>query len=175
MDIPMTIFVGTKLILSTPMTRIAYNEYRGWKLPEDEEHLRNEAGMLVEYEDVGHPNMEGHAGYVSWSPLQVFKDAYQSSGSMTFGSALELLKRGHKVSRSGWNGKGMFISLSETSDVVLKAENFWSPHNKQFAEDNGGSAIVAPCITMKTAQGKIVMGWLASQEDMLSSDWGFSE
>ena len=29
----------------------------------------------------------------------------------------------------------------------------------------------APCITMKTATGEILMGWLASQTDMLAEDW----
>lgn len=28
-----------------------------------------------------------------------------------------------------------------------------------------------PYITMKTADGSILMGWLASQTDMLSEDW----
>jgi hypothetical protein len=55
---------------------------------------------------------------------------------------------------------------------ALPAANFWSPCNKAFAEQNGGTAEVLPCITMKTAGGKILMGWLASQTDMLSDDWG---
>lgn len=59
------------------------------------------------------------------------------------------------------------------------AENFWSPHNAQFARDNGGTAIVLPSITMKTtnAHGRvgILMGWLASQTDMLSDDWRIVE
>lgn len=29
----------------------------------------------------------------------------------TFGQALESLKRGHLVTRKGWNGKGMFIFM----------------------------------------------------------------
>lgn len=28
---------------------------------------------------------------------------------MTFGEALEELKKGKKVARNGWNGKGMFL------------------------------------------------------------------
>lgn len=30
---------------------------------------------------------------------------------------------------------------------------------------------VLPSITMKTATGEILMGWLASQTDMLAEDW----
>lgn len=29
-------FIGVKLINANPMTRLAYNQFRGWELPEDE-------------------------------------------------------------------------------------------------------------------------------------------
>lgn len=80
------------------------------------------------------------------------------------------MKAGNKVTREGWNGKGMWICLSHPP-VVLNAEKFWSDHNRRHAEENGGSAIVEPYISMKTAQGSIQMGWLASQTDMLADDW----
>ena len=91
--------------------------------------------------------------------------------SLTFGEAIQALKAGHKVARSGWNGKGMFLSLSCDGTREVAAENFWSPHNAQFARENGGTATVLPSITMKTATGEILMGWLASQTDMLAEDW----
>jgi hypothetical protein len=87
-----------------------------------------------------------------------------------FSTALEFLKNGSKIAREGWNGKGMWLSYSPGSKA-LPADKFWSPHNKKFAEENGGSADVLPCITMKTADGKILMGWPASQTDLLAEDW----
>lgn len=90
---------------------------------------------------------------------------------MDFGDAIRALKAGNKVARAGWNGKGMWLSLSCNGSRAVAAENFWSPHNKAFAEQNGGNATVLPSITMKTATGEILMGWLASQTDMLSEDW----
>ena len=93
---------------------------------------------------------------------------------MNFGQAIEAMKSGAKVARSGWNGKGMWVALSPGS-ASLPAERFWNPHNKAFAESNGGTADVLPCITMKTADGKILMGWLASQTDMLAEDWTIAE
>ena len=89
----------------------------------------------------------------------------------SFGFALEQLKKGNKASRAGWNGKGMWLSLSCNGTRQVKAENFWSPHNADFARENGGEATVLPTITMKTATGEILMGWLASQTDMLANDW----
>ncbi len=91
---------------------------------------------------------------------------------MNFGEALEALKAGKKVSRSGWNGKGMWLSLTQGQEV--KADSFWSYHNRTFAKQNGGSASVQPYITMKTAQNMIVP-WVASQSDMLDNDWNIVE
>ena len=91
---------------------------------------------------------------------------------MNFGEAIEGLKQGKRVSRAGWNGKGMWLSLTPGTPV-LPAEKFWSPNNRAFAASRPeGRANVLPCITMKTADDQILMGWLASQTDMLAEDWG---
>ena len=91
---------------------------------------------------------------------------------LTFGSALEALKRGEKVARAGWNGKGMWLSLSCDGTRAIPAAAFWSRNNVAYAMQQPlGQATVLPCITMKTATGEILMGWLASQTDMLSNDW----
>lgn len=69
---------------------------------------------------------------------------------MDFGDAIRLLKSGGRVSRSGWNGKGMWLEL-QTPDA----------HSKMSL----------PYIYMRTVTGDLVP-WLASQTDMLASDWG---
>lgn len=70
-------YIGTKELKAARMTLGAYNEYRGWKLPEDEDP--NAEGYLVEYMDGGKPNDERHEGYISWSPKDVFEKAYKVS------------------------------------------------------------------------------------------------
>lgn len=92
---------------------------------------------------------------------------------MNFGWAIEELKRGSSVRRRGWNGKGMWLSYSP-GKKDFPADKFWSPGNAAFAQSQGGKAEVLPCITMKTADDKILMGWLASQSDMLAEDWELS-
>lgn len=87
-----------------------------------------------------------------------------------FSQALHFLKDGERVARAGWNGKGMWLALSPGAQE-LPAEKFWAGPNREFAELMGGAADVLPCITMKTADGKILMGWLASQTDLLADDW----
>ena len=167
-------YIGTKVLRATAMTLGDYNTYRGWAMPDDEDPMA--MGYLVEYQDGGKTNHPKHAGYISWSPKAVFEASYRKTTGMNFGLALEALKMGKKVARAGWNGKGMWLSLSGTDGPMeVDYDKFWSPNNALYATENGGSATVLPCITMKTATGEILMGWLASQTDMLSDDWTIVE
>ena len=72
-------FIGTKIVLAKPMTRQEYNDYRGWKLPENENG--NDAGYLVEYPE-GISNHAEHRGYISWSPKSQFDMAYIGLGNL---------------------------------------------------------------------------------------------
>lgn len=72
-------FIGMKRINAEAMTRLAYNELRGWELPEDENG--DDEGYLVEYVDSPNQNVDGYEGYVSWSPKDVFDAAYLHSDS----------------------------------------------------------------------------------------------
>lgn len=91
---------------------------------------------------------------------------------MNFGEVIAGLKAGRRYARAGWNGKGMWLALSGPNGPrEIAYENFWSKHASEYARLNGGSAAVLPCIIMKTATGEILMGWLASQTDMLAEDW----
>ena len=56
-------YIGTKIIMALAMCRLAYNDYRGWALPADENGADD--GYLVEYMDGGAPNHADHAGYIS--------------------------------------------------------------------------------------------------------------
>lgn len=167
----MKTYIGTKQVNAVPMTRMHYNLLRGWELPADENG--EDEGYLVEYLDGGKPNHKDYQGYISWSPKEQFENAYRENSGMNFGQALDALKVGLAVTREGWKGYGMFISMSgKLEGSKVKAENFWSPHNAAFAAGQpNGEAIVLPCITMKTANNKIFMGWQPSQLDILAEDW----
>lgn len=160
----MNTYIGTKIIRAKPMDRLAYNVLRGWTVPDDENPA--DEGYLVEYVDGGKANVPGFDGYISWSPKDVFERAYHPASQMSFGDALVALKAGQKVARTGWNGKDMWLSLSCDESRMVHADHFWSKNN-------------LPSITMKTvnAHGRvaILMGWLASQTDMLSDDWQIVE
>lgn len=92
---------------------------------------------------------------------------------LTFGEAIEELKRGYKVSRAGWNGKGMYLWLMP--GAMVKSEWCKEPHLKKLADENGGEIDCLGTIRMFTvnAEGRraVLTGWLASQSDMLAEDW----
>lgn len=83
---------------------------------------------------------------------------------LNFGEALALLKEGKKVARLGWNGKGMFIFLTEGRTVSNNRERSFA----HFPEDQ---VVLGSHIDMRAADGTYVSGWLASQTDMLANDW----
>lgn len=155
-------YIGTKLIKAEDMTRAEYNAFRGWELPADENGA--DEGYLVEYLDGGKPNTTTHAGYVSWSPKEQFDNAYRKTTGMSFGLAVEALKKGHKVARAGWNGKGMFLFLVPGSTFKVNR----APLLGIYPE--GTEINYHAHIDMKTADNKVVP-WLASQTDVLADDW----
>jgi hypothetical protein len=140
------LFFGTKLVAGQPMTRQQWCDYRGWKLPANEDGA--DQGYLVEYKDGGKPNDPRHKGYISWSPKEVFEGSYREISGLTFGHAIEALKMGKKVQRAGWNGKGQHVSY-----VSGDQPRGFLPYMQLF-----------------NAQGTYVP-WLPSQSDCLADDW----
>ena len=100
----------------------------------------------------------------------IFEKTYSDvlNGTFEFGTAIALMKLGYKVSRTGWNGKGMYIWSVPKATV-----------QKSWVRDQGlleamGENESLDCygfLRMKTADGKVVSGWLASQTDILAEDW----
>jgi hypothetical protein len=153
-------YYGTKRIKAEPMNRAEYNTFRGWALPANEDGA--DEGYLVEYLDGGKPNVEGYAGYVSWSPKEQFEAAYQSFDRLSFGHAIEAAKAGAKIAREGWNGKGMFVYYVPANRYATQTEAARS----QFGE----SVPYRDYLAMKTVNEEVVP-WVASQTDILANDW----
>jgi hypothetical protein len=68
---------------------------------------------------------------------------------MTIGDAVASLRVGMRVTRIGWNGKGMYLELQVPDSF---------------------SKMTLPYVYMRTAQGDLVP-WLCSQTDLLATDW----
>ena len=161
-------YIGTKRINAKPMTRQEYNDFRGWDIPDDENG--DDEGYLVEYVNGGPANTREYKSYVSWSPKDVFDQAYRPTDGLTFGEAIEALKAGCKVARKGWNGKGMWVFMVPGTAEAKLVEG--TPYKKAIDQP---TCEILPHIDMWTvnADGRRAMlpGWLASQTDMLSDDW----
>ena len=145
-------YIGTKLVEAEPAVR-AFGQVYTTERPE----LRPgeyEDGYKVRYPD----------GYESWSPKDVFEDAYRPTNGMNFGLALEVAKKGSKITRRGWNGKGMYVFLADAVEFHTDADlsEYWG---------NVDGVCVLPVLVLRTAKGDLQPGWLASQNDMLADDW----
>ena len=154
-------YIGTKVVKGVPMSREIYNKYRGWALPENENGA--DEGYLVEYTDGGPRNDPRHDGYISWSPKDVFEGSYKPTNGMTFGLAVEALRKGRSVARKGWNGKGMYLFLVQGSNNLARV------HGYGFGE-MVGEPTFADTIFMRTVDNRLV-AWTSSQSDILACDW----
>jgi hypothetical protein len=107
---------------------------------------------------------------------------------MNFGEAIEALKAGKRVSRAGWNGKGMWLALTPGSTVPALSETgevnpgLRGAARAQVIAENPTNTVapswqirIGAHIDMRAADGTLVIGWLASQTDMLADDWGVVE
>ena len=145
-------YIGVKLVKAMPMTVGQFNIHMDNERTSVEESKKT--GYLVEYD----------TGYQSWCPKQQFDEANRLCDAMTFGHAIEAMKQGKKVARAGWNGKDMFI-------YYVLANEYKTTTEVGYNEFGNGLVKCGAYICMKPANGPLVIGWLASQTDMLAEDW----
>lgn len=148
-------YIGTKMVGAEPMTKGEFEKVFRRVHPDNSPVEAD--GYHVQYDN---PN---GSVYDSWSPKNVFDVAYRLlDGGLTFGDAIFFLKQGKKVARKGWNGKEMYIYLlkwEDLQDAMMECEEYTDVQK------------YLSTICMKTADNKILTGWLASQTDMLCEDW----
>ena len=143
-------YIGTKIIEAVPAIRKGGKVYEEGK-PIPKSMDPTEEGYKVRY----------HDGYESWSPKDVFEEAYRPTDCMSFGLAIEAMKKGKKVARRGWNGKNQHIELATRISYMTSEGVFVNAEHEAI-----GNKAIAFCGT-----SGVQMGWLASQADMLADDW----
>ena len=92
-------------------------------------------------------------------------EADRPAYGMTFGVAIEAAKKGKRIARKGWNGKGQYVELA-------KAISYKSPTGAVVNAEH--DAIGNQALAFVGTSG-VQMGWLASQADMLADDWEIVE
>lgn len=143
-------YIGTKIIEAAPAIRKGGKVYDlTWPIPKSMEP--EEPGYRVRYPD----------GYESWSPRDVFEEAYRPTDAMSFGLAIEAAKKGKRIARKGWNGKRQYVELAT-------AISYASPIGAVVNAEH--DAIGNQALAFVGTSG-VQMGWLASQADMLADDW----
>ena len=80
---------------------------------------------------------------------------------MNFGEAINAMKNGKRVGRSGWNGKNQYIELASNISYA-------NSHGEVINADH--DAIGNQAVAFVGTSG-VQLGWLASQADMLANDW----
>ena len=110
---------------------------------------------------------------------------------LSFGQALEAVKNGGLISRSGWNGKGMFVfqrpADTLSSEFVVHTVKSLPQSVKDYykhrstptsptADPKTAKTVLThvhftPYLCLKASDDSIVNGWLASQTDLTSNDW----
>ena len=83
---------------------------------------------------------------------------------MNFGQALDAVKTGHKITRDGWNGKGMFVFLVAGSTFVVNRPPLLGIYPE------GTTITYKPHLDIKNVDGTIAT-WVPSIGDVLAEDW----
>lgn len=87
-----------------------------------------------------------------------------SDDNMNFSEALERIKSGAKMTRTGWNGSGMYVYLVNGSAFQVNR----APLNEILPM--GTMVDYRPHLDMRYADGSFGV-WVASQSDLLAFDW----
>lgn len=143
-------YIGTKLIEAEKAYRV---DGEIVTLPENKVPCGSkiERGYKVRYAD----------GYESFSPKEVFEEAYRPTDGLSFGLAIEAAKKGMKIARAGWNGKNQHVELACCISYLTKGG---------FHVNVNHNAIGNNALAFVGTSG-VQLGWLASQADMLADDW----
>ena len=92
---------------------------------------------------------------------------------MNFGEALEVLKNGGKVARTGWNGKGMFIMKQIPAEIGLDIIP-----KMQSVQKSAKDILINRATTLKYENQMLIIkedgtadSWVPSSSDIFAEDW----
>lgn len=129
-------YIGTKIVEAAPAVKKGGKVYDlTWPIPRSMEP--EEPGYRVRYPD----------GYESWSPKDVFEEAYRPTEGVNFGLALEAMKKGMGARLPHWK-----------PDVVIRA---------QYPDEH--SKMTAPYLYVESRFGRVP--WKETMIELFSDDW----
>ena len=99
---------------------------------------------------------------------------------MNFGQAIEALKEGKRVQRTGWNGKGLFVFMqipaTINKEIVPKMQSLPQSVKDEFERRFNDSAQQIDAIYYNDQlalvnPSNLICGWAPSTNDSLANDW----
>ena len=106
----------------------------------------------------------------------IFKKTYRKvdPSAMNFGDAIEVLRQGGAVRRSGWNGKGLFVIKQVPahieSDIIPKMQSLPQSAKDLIMRSKGFVDYTSQCIIYNENNGR-ADSWVPSISDVFSEDW----
>ena len=159
-------YIGTKQIEAEPMT-LGEACSKGLVKSEIEENESYKLGYHTRTE----------YGYESWSPKELFEESYREvkkETPMCFGDAIEVLKQGGAIRRSGWNGKGLMVFKQVPahieSDVIPKMQSLPQSAKDLILKGKGFIDYTSQCLIYNENTGR-ADSWVPSISDVFADDW----
>lgn len=101
-------------------------------------------------------------------------DKADDSSVMCFGDAIEVLKQGGTVRRSGWNGKGLMVFKQVPahidSDIIPKMQSLPQSAKDLILKSKGFIDYTSQCLIYNENTGR-ADSWVPSISDVFAEDW----
>mgnify|MGYP001515686092 FL=1 len=105
-------------------------------------------------------------------------DEADSSLSISFGDAIEVLKQGGAIRRKGWNGKGLFVIKQVPahieSDIIPKMQSLPQSAKNLILKSKGFVDYTSQCLIYNENTGR-ADSWVPSISDVFAEDWEIVE
>ena len=161
-------YIETKQVEAEPMTMGEADDIGILRSPDYYDLDVNRPGYHVKHKD----------GREIWLRAETFEEKYRQlydeSKNMTFGDAIEVLKQGGAIRRTGWNGKGLFVIKQVPahieSDVIPKMQSLPQSAKNLILNGKGFIDYTSQCLIYNEKTGR-ADSWVPSISDVFAEDW----
>ena len=137
-----------------------------------------EGKMLANYGDYIIKGVNGEFYPCKPDIFEKTYDKADDSSVMGFGDAIEVLKQGGAVRRSGWNGKGLMVFKQVPthieSDIIPKMQSLSQSAKDLILRSKGFIDYTSQCLIYNENNGR-ADSWVPSISDVFAEDWEIVE
>lgn len=162
-------YIGTKQVEAEPMTMGEADKKCLVTVGERlSKHTKETEGYHLKYDN----------GIETWLPKGEFEKKYrpisEESENMCFGDAIEVLKQGGAIRRTGWNGKGLFVIKQVPahidSNIIPKMQSLPQSAKDLILKGKGFIDYTSQCLIYNEKTGR-ADSWVPSISDVFAEDW----